>query len=177
MTTTDIYRIKTRNSIYEIHVHSFNNSTNRPSRCRKEGESTWRRVSDFSGDYLEKLCIGPGFDIPGVVDTSNVVDYVHFVLSTEPKRKAKGSSTGIPEFFEMLAQQVGEQANPKAFDRAKYQAHKDAAVAVKTRVCGIDGCTVERVPGLPSHDGSRMCKSGSIESGGTRAHCSCDYCY
>ncbi len=29
----------------------------------------------------------------------------------------------------------------------------------------------------PSHNGSRNCSSGSIASGGTRAHCSCDCCY
>lgn len=30
---------------------------------------------------------------------------------------------------------------------------------------------------LPSHDGSRMCESGSIASGGTRSHCTCDWCF
>lgn len=29
----------------------------------------------------------------------------------------------------------------------------------------------------PSHDGSRRCESGSIASGGTRSHCSCDACF
>jgi hypothetical protein len=29
----------------------------------------------------------------------------------------------------------------------------------------------------PSHDGSPYCKSGSIASGGTRAHCTCDTCF
>ena len=29
----------------------------------------------------------------------------------------------------------------------------------------------------PSHDGSRNCESGSIASGGNRAHCSCDACF
>lgn len=29
----------------------------------------------------------------------------------------------------------------------------------------------------PSHDGSRYCESGSIASGGTRAHCTCDRCF
>jgi hypothetical protein len=178
MTTTDIYRIKTKNSVYEIQVRDQFGTTNRPSRCRKEGESIWRQVSDVSGAYLEKLCIGPGFDIPGVVDTSNVIDYVHFVLSTEPKRKAKGSATGIPEFFGMLAKEVVNQAKPKAFDRAKYQAHKDAAVALAERQpkwpCDVEGCTVDSPA---RHEGWKSCKSGSIASGGTRAHCTCDYCY
>lgn len=29
----------------------------------------------------------------------------------------------------------------------------------------------------PSHNGSRNCSSGSIASGGTRSHCSCDWCF
>jgi hypothetical protein len=29
----------------------------------------------------------------------------------------------------------------------------------------------------PSHNGASHCKSGSIASGGTRAHCSCDACF
>jgi hypothetical protein len=29
----------------------------------------------------------------------------------------------------------------------------------------------------PSHHGSSMCESGSIASGGTRAHCSCNACF
>jgi hypothetical protein len=29
----------------------------------------------------------------------------------------------------------------------------------------------------PSHNGSPLCRSGSIASGGTRAHCTCDTCF
>ena len=29
----------------------------------------------------------------------------------------------------------------------------------------------------PSHNGSRGCESGSIASGGTHAHCTCDACF
>ena len=29
----------------------------------------------------------------------------------------------------------------------------------------------------PSHDGSVNCESGSIASGGTHAHCTCDTCF
>lgn len=32
-------------------------------------------------------------------------------------------------------------------------------------------------PGTPNHDGSDRCRSGSIASGGTNAHCTCDTCY
>ena len=42
----------------------------------------------------------------------------------------------------------------------------------RTKDC--DGCRREAGP---SHDGSKNCKSGSIASGGTKAHCSCDTCF
>lgn len=29
----------------------------------------------------------------------------------------------------------------------------------------------------PGHGGSKHCESGSIASGGTRAHCTCDVCF
>jgi len=37
------------------------------------------------------------------------------------------------------------------------------------------GC--QRTGMNPSHQGSRRCESGSIASGGTKAHCSCDMCF
>jgi len=182
MATTDIYRIKTRNSVYEIQV------TDRgTSRCRKDWDgSNWRPVADETGAYLEKLCIGPGFDIPGVVDTSNVVDYVHFVLSNEPKRKAKAAATDIPEFFGMVAKHVIAQASPQAMVAPRvYKGYgpgcrKNAHVGSCTcdlppqYPCDVEGCTVDSPA---RHNGWKSCKSGSIASGGTRAHCTCDYCY
>lgn len=48
---------------------------------------------------------------------------------------------------------------------------------------GPDGifvkCPTCELPGSmkPSHDGSRNCKSGSIASGGTKPHCTCDVCF
>ena len=157
---TDIYRIKTNNSIYEIQA-----TRDGRSRCRKveKAQKDWRTVDSDSQDYLERLYIGASFDVPGVVLTSVVKDYQHFTLSEEPKRRVEKGTT-IPEFFGMLAEHVVEQVQPQA-------------VMVAEKVCGIDGCTVTRVPGLPSHEGGRMCKSGSIASGGSRAHCACDYCY
>jgi hypothetical protein len=29
----------------------------------------------------------------------------------------------------------------------------------------------------PSHQGSKHCRSGSLASGGSKAHCACDACY
>ena len=41
-----------------------------------------------------------------------------------------------------------------------------------------DNCTTCQNKGLrPSHNGSKACKSGSIASGGTKEHCSCDTCF
>jgi len=31
--------------------------------------------------------------------------------------------------------------------------------------------------GGPSHEGSRLCRCGSIASGGTKAHCTCRACW
>lgn len=156
---TDIYRIRTRNSIYEIRV-----TDSGTSRCRKEGEAWYLVTSDSS--YLEKLCIGPSFDVPGVVKTSNVVDYVHFVPSQEPKRKAKalqGSPTGIPEFFQGLAEHVIEQA----------QGGQVMVVPeVEEKTCEVEGCNYHPVPGGPNiHRVNPHCKSGG------RPHCTCDYCF
>jgi hypothetical protein len=32
-------------------------------------------------------------------------------------------------------------------------------------------------PMTPTHNGSRFCECGSISAGGTKSHCTCDYCY
>jgi hypothetical protein len=101
---TSIYRIKTANSVYEIHVKDTGES-----RCRKEG-GAWRTVKDTSAEYLTKLAIGPSFDVPGVVLTSRVQDYVHFVPSDEPKRTITERASTIPGFFQELAEHVKDQA-------------------------------------------------------------------
>jgi len=56
------------------------------------------------------------FDVPGVVLTSMVSDYSHFVLSDEPKR------TTTPAFFGGLADQIVQQVKgqvrvPDPFDQ------------------------------------------------------------
>lgn len=40
-------------------------------------------------------------------------------------------------------------------------------------------CSICAMPDTmkPSHNGSKNCKSGSIASGGKRAHCTCDICF
>ena len=54
--------------------------------------------------------------------------------------------------------------------------HVGSCVCDLPPTCKEDGCTYS-AQGGPSHNGSRMCKSGSIASGGTRAHCACDFCF
>ncbi len=50
-------------------------------------------------------------------------------------------------------------------------------VTVVTRPCGT--CeNIKKDGGFgPRHDGSTLCESGSIASGGERSHCSCDTCF
>jgi hypothetical protein len=110
MHLTDIYRIRTQNSFYEIQVNDQGRS-----KCRKNDEK-WRMVDATTPEYLEKLVIGPSFDVPGVVLTSMVSDYSHFVLSDEPKR------TTTPAFFGGLADQIVQQVKgqvrvPDPFDQ------------------------------------------------------------
>jgi len=39
-------------------------------------------------------------------------------------------------------------------------------------------CKLCKNPGMgPSHNGSTHCESGSIASGGSKSHCSCDVCF
>lgn len=104
---TDLYRIKTQNSIYEIQVNDAGTS-----RCRKNDEP-WQIVKATTPEYLEKLFIGPSFDIPGVVLTSRVQDYTHLVPSGEPKRRLEQQTT-IPEFFQGLTEHVIAQAGGRA---------------------------------------------------------------
>jgi hypothetical protein len=60
--------------------------------------------------------------------------------------------------------EVLNQAIEYRVDRTPYGADP------KCQRCKLNG------PG-PTHNGSAGCRSGSIASGGTRAHCSCDTCY
>jgi hypothetical protein len=186
MTVTNIYRVKTMNSIYEIQVRDTG-----VSRCRKDGaDQIWRVVTDATASYLEKLVIGASFDVPGVVTTSVVKDYMHYVVSPEPKRHAEIPTTMGQFFGEILVDAIKDAA----------MGHRPVQVVAPERVykgygpgcsednhvggctcdlppaCDVAGCTYSSKYG-PSHEGSRMCKSGSIASGGTRSHCACDACY
>jgi hypothetical protein len=97
---SNIYLVRTRNSVYEIQV-----SEKGTSRCRK-GSGPWKTVKADSPEYLEKLAVGPGFLIPGVSDTSNVQDYQHFVPSQEPKRAV---SRGLSAVTDHVVRQIRPQ--------------------------------------------------------------------
>lgn len=105
---TDIYRIKTKNSIYEVHLAD----QGRISRCRKE-HGPWQVVKADSHDFIDKLVIGASFDVPGVVLTSVVEDYVHLVPSDHPKKYLEKTTT-IPGFFDALTEHVRKQVHPHA---------------------------------------------------------------
>ena len=107
---TDIYRIKTANSVYEIQVRTGRHRylpvpQGRPRGCGLEAGL------DRGPSYLEKLFIGPSFDVPGVVLTSMVEDYVHLVPSGEPKRRltARATPGGLRGLTDAIIGQVKGQ--------------------------------------------------------------------
>ena len=96
---TEIFLIRTQNSIYELQV-----SDRGTARCRKEGEP-WRKVKvePFDLTFLDKLFIGPSFDVPGVVTTSMVKKVQHLIPSG---RKFKTVSKPSPGLGDLMAQIV-----------------------------------------------------------------------
>jgi hypothetical protein len=181
--------IRTQNSTYEIQV-----SDNGSSRCRKSGPSAsdvtdWKWVKSDDLTYLAKLCVGPSFDVPGVVLTSRVQDYQILYPSGEPKRTPEDvmAAHGIAGGMKLVTDYVVAQANGRQMMVAErvYKGygpgcsetnHVGTCTCDLPPTCKVEGCTYSSQYG-PTHDGSSYCKSGSIASGGTRAHCSCDYCY
>jgi len=186
---TAIYRIETMNSTYEIKVIDHDGETY--SSCKKMGADNKAKQVKVKGlDYLERLTIGASFDVPGVVTTSVVQDYQHFTLSNEPKKTLKDrQSESISGFFGDLTDHLIREVKggavmvePQARVYKGYGPgcselnHVGSCSCDLPPACKVAGCTYSSKYG-PSHEGSRMCKSGSIASGGTRAHCACDYCY
>ena len=66
----------------------------------------------------------------------------------------------------------GKGSAPRAVDKAKFDEGFDRIFGNK-----CEGCERKRQGMYPSHNGSAMCKSGSIASGGNKAHCTCDVCF
>ena len=95
-----------------------------------------------------------------------------------------------PTYQELLAERgpdgctPEQQAGPDARvcatcgRRAIHQHVTDWCMACNTKREAVACAECERHEhGTPDHNGSRACRSGSIASGGTRAHCTCDVCY
>jgi hypothetical protein len=73
------------------------------------------------------------------------------------------------------------------FDALEAQVEKSAALIdklrdynrrLKTEVMDLcPTCIKYKGQMCPSHFGSQFCESGSLESGGTKSHCTCDWCF
>ena len=84
------------------------------------------------------------------------------------KQVRKSLKTGATQFSTHLDNVTQERIVEAKTIRGLLPAKREDAVA---------GCS-ECAGGNPaSHNGSPNCTSGSIASGGTVAHCPCDYCY
>lgn len=94
---TEIYRIETINSVYEIKVIKRDNDVFSVAKKMGKDEES-KRVSEVGTDYLDRLVIGVGFLIPGCWEISNVQDYAHYVLANESKR------TTVEGFFGAVAE-------------------------------------------------------------------------
>lgn len=58
------------------------------------------------------------------------------------------------------------------------RANRDDAVAMMKLLDSCPDCVASHMQGArPSHFGSPNCFSGSLASGGNRAHCDCPVCY
>lgn len=99
---TDIYLIKTANSVYEIKV--IDAGATKRALCHKIGTAEVRRVQATNVDWIGRLTIGASFDVPGVVLTSIVTDYTHFVPALDETKR-----TTTPAFFNGLAEAVKAQ--------------------------------------------------------------------
>ena len=66
--------------------------------------------------------------------------------------------------YEQWCRIAREEGQPLSYNAYEVEEHPD--------------CDTCKVRGLrPYHDGSKSCESGSIASGGSRSHCSCDTCF
>jgi DNA-damage-inducible protein D len=105
-------------------------------------------------------------------------------------RKTLIDETGVAPEQLPTAQDVREVRKSLKRGATQFGAHLDNIQQerideAETVRCLLPEAREDAVPGCPecaggnpaSHNGSLNCTSGSIASGGTRAHCTCDYCY
>jgi len=62
-------------------------------------------------------------------------------------------------------------------DRSKTPEQMSTAIVAATKGRECKTCVKYKGRMAPSHNGSPNCESGSIASGGSKAHCSCDICF
>jgi hypothetical protein len=60
--------------------------------------------------------------------------------------------------------------SPEEFAKAREQAMKSGPE-------NCEGCKFYADKFGPRHDGSTLCRSGSVASGGLSTHCTCDTCF
>lgn len=66
----------------------------------------------------------------------------------------------------------------KSFEAERDNIWRNARISVALTGQGCAECLAIRYIGWgPSHEGQPFCRSGSIASGGTAAHCACDSCF
>ena len=104
---TDIIFVYTRNSTYVVKVMEEPWRNGVAVFCQKKGGPV-KRSTATDRSFLDRLVIGASFDVPGVVKTSNVRDYEHFVLSKEEKR------TTMSGFFGNLADELVRHVKDQA---------------------------------------------------------------
>lgn len=83
----------------------------------------------------------------------------------------------ISDGFYSVAQKENERLSEK-MTAMEYKYHIDRVKKYESKMSNGTYCSqCERGGFGPTHDGSRFCKSGSIRSGGNKAHCTCDVCF
>jgi hypothetical protein len=68
----------------------------------------------------------------------------------------------------------------RSYHRAEIVAHPSECTLEQYEAAAPPGCkecAANQGKLAPSHNGSRLCRSGSIASGGQRAHCACNACF
>jgi hypothetical protein len=71
----------------------------------------------------------------------------------------------------------GVEMEPAKGWEGHYLCNKCKLVLVQAQAPPCQTCAETRRASGPSHNGQAHCTSGSIASGGTHAHCTCDICF
>jgi DNA-damage-inducible protein D len=130
-------------------------------RLRKEGtssQSAAEHVAEQVGRTVRRTMIEQTGIAPEQLPTAQDIRVVR-----------KGLKKGTSEFAQL--DDIEGQRTIEA------KAMKELLPAHSRGYDPVPGCAECAGANLATHDGSPNCTSGSIASGGTIAHCTCDYCY